>query len=396
MIPYKCHTYSLKSGENLENIFGQAEDLGYYFENKENKKVLGFFPIDGLNLPMSPYTFIYQSFEESTPVYINCGLQIIQKGDLLTIYEAEEFQGLFENKLKKLLLIDKATSAELEKISLRKEREIPTKEDWNERLASIISVLQKENASVSKVVMARKVTYLHNSQDFTKLTKNLFLKLKVNTRNVFKISFPLPGSSVQSFTSFTPERILQSDGKIIELEAIAGTRPRGKTESEDKLLEKELFNSPKDREEHQKVIDLIFKTANKFGDCKTEDTKILKLNGIQHLKTPLRIELKNGSKENDLISLVKELHPTPAVGGTPQKAAKEIILKVEGSRGPYAGLFGILSPEHTEVAVLIRSYKIDDSRLEAYGGAGIVSGSTPEEEWNETQEKLNSFLGDCL
>jgi menaquinone-specific isochorismate synthase len=87
------------------------------------------------------------------------------------------------------------------------------------------------------------------------------------------------------------------------------------------------------------------------------------------------------------------LHPSPAVGGVPPGKALEYIREHEPfDRGWYAGPVGWIGPNSSEFAVAIRSGLVHDNTLSLYSGAGIVDGSTPEDEWNEIDTKLSSAL----
>ncbi|MCR9206436.1 MAG: chorismate-binding protein, partial [Halobacteriovoraceae bacterium] len=259
------------------------------------------------------------------------------------------------------------------------------------RVHAALEEIHSFESPISKIVLSRSLELRFTE---TLSPKNTFSQLKEFQNNTFNILFPLNES--EFFFSFTPERILMGNGKQTFFEAIAGTKPRGNTIDEELAFEQELLESEKEAHEHREVVEQIADCVGQFGTLKIGKREVLKLRGIQHLKTPLQIKLRESDKENQLKKLAMTLHPTPAVGGTPQKNAKDFIFKTEGVRGPYAGLFGILSPEHTEIAVLIRSGIIGENKIKAFAGAGIVEGSDAESEWNETKQKFKSFLGDLI
>ena len=104
----------------------------------------------------------------------------------------------------------------------------------------------------------------------------------------------------------------------------------------------------------------------------------------------------DGLKRRDFIkvgALVASLHPTAAVGGSPRHRAMDLIRDLEGRpRGWYAGLVGWIGTDASDFAVAIRSGIVRGRRMTAFGGAGIVRGSDPAAEWDETARKAASFI----
>ena len=110
---------------------------------------------------------------------------------------------------------------------------------------------------------------------------------------------------------------------------------------------------------------------------------------MQHLATRVQAELRAGTSDTDLVRL---LHPTPAVAGAPIVPAIQALRAYEPfDRGLYAGPIGVVSRDGAEIAVAIRSARLDGDALVAFAGAGIVEGSDPAEEWRETGHKLLAF-----
>jgi menaquinone-specific isochorismate synthase len=100
-------------------------------------------------------------------------------------------------------------------------------------------------------------------------------------------------------------------------------------------------------------------------------------------------DLRVGVSDRDLVNA---LHPTPAVAGAPVAEAIVALRDFEPfDRGLYAGPIGVVSRDGAEIAVAIRSARIEGNALTAFAGAGIVEGSDPAEEWRETGHKLLAF-----
>ncbi|GJK28684.1 hypothetical protein TUM17556_06030 [Enterobacter asburiae] len=119
---------------------------------------------------------------------------------------------------------------------------------------------------------------------------------------------------------------------------------------------------------------------------------MVRLRKVQHLRRCIWTELKQADDEQCLLML----QPTAAVAGLPRQPAREFIQKVEPfNREWYAGSAGYLSPEQSEFCVALRSARVQEDSLRLYAGAGIVSGSDPEQEWQEIENKaagLRSLL----
>jgi menaquinone-specific isochorismate synthase len=195
----------------------------------------------------------------------------------------------------------------------------------------------------------------------------------------------LIGSTPEVLASFKPNYILT--------EALAGTMKRGKTASEDAMYEQKLLDSTKDREEHKYVVDAIKHQLSRFVhqvDIAHEPT-IKKLNNVQHLYTPI-----TAWKDRPVhtMSVIHAMHPTPAVGGSPNgKAVKYIKQFEEFDRGWYAAPLGWMNlSDEAEFHVAIRSALVQNNEAFLFAGCGIVAESDPELEWKEANLKLIPML----
>jgi len=192
----------------------------------------------------------------------------------------------------------------------------------------------------------------------------------------------------------SPERLLAfSEGRVV-VDALAGTTPRGQNAGHDQRLGEALITDPKVREEHGLVVDQI--RAALAPVCAEldipDDPSIMRLPQVQHLWTPI-----SGRVAGDagLLGIAERLHPTPAVGGSPQQAAAEwLAASGETERGWYTGGFGWLDAEgNGELSVVLRCGLIHDTRVDLFAGAGIVADSRPEQELAETEWKLLTMQG---
>ncbi|MEO0510930.1 MAG: isochorismate synthase [Verrucomicrobiota bacterium] len=206
-------------------------------------------------------------------------------------------------------------------------------------------------------------------------------------------TFSFGGGAARSFIGATPERLLRIWKGELQTEAIAGSAPRGKSPREDAHYGSSLLESEKDLHEHAYVRDSILRRLEAVGISGRSESRprLLPLANVQHLHTPIRAEV---GEAVHLLDVLGELHPTPAVGGTPRENAVPRIRELEQlDRGLYAGLVGWFNHLNDgEMVVGIRSALIDGKTAKLYAGAGIVEGSEPEKETRETELKLRALL----
>lgn len=195
-----------------------------------------------------------------------------------------------------------------------------------------------------------------------------------------------------SFVGASPELLYRRSGRQLDSEAVAGTRPRGATETEDRVLAEDLLRHPKEAEEHRLVRDrIVHDLADLSGRVESDPgPSLLKLGRVQHLRTAIRATLKPGITDADVLA---RLHPTPATAGEPVAAAMAAITGLEPfDRGWYAGPVGWVGRDAAEFAVALRCGLVVKSNLLLYAGAGIVPGSDAESEAREIESKLAPFL----
>lgn len=188
----------------------------------------------------------------------------------------------------------------------------------------------------------------------------------------------------------SPERLVRRDGDTVLCDALAGSVANT---GDVTRAATELRASAKDRREHDLVVHAIRAALEDAGasvDAPAEPA-IRALRHVLHLHTPFVATLRT---PRHVLELVARLHPTPAVGGTPQTIATEWIRTHEPApRGWYASPVGWFDLEgNGELAVALRSGVIDGNRAHLWAGAGIVAGSDPERELAETEVKLRAML----
>jgi len=193
----------------------------------------------------------------------------------------------------------------------------------------------------------------------------------------------------------SPEMLVRCEEGIVQARPIAGTRPRGKTEEQDKILEKELINDTKEKAEHLMLVDL---GRNDLGRvCRSgtvevnEFMKVEKYSHVMHLVSEVRGIL---NKQYDVYDVLKACFPAGTVTGSPKIRAMEIIDELENlRRGSYAGCVGYFSFSHNmDTCITIRTIIIKDNIAYIQAGAGIVADSVPEKEYFESVHKARALI----
>jgi anthranilate synthase component 1 len=211
---------------------------------------------------------------------------------------------------------------------------------------------------------------------------------------------PTPYMYYIDFTSYqiigsSPESLVKTKGDDVTTNPIAGTIKRGKTTIEDHALEKLLKNDEKELAEHKMLVDLSrndLGKISKFGSVKlTKYIEIEKFRHVIHLVSEVNGTLND---ESNAMDALKACIPAGTVSGAPKIRAMEIINNLETSkRGVYSGAVGYLSVNgNMDFALAIRTMILKDGVAVIQAGAGIVYDSNPESEFEETLNKLKSFL----
>ncbi len=212
-----------------------------------------------------------------------------------------------------------------------------------------------------------------------------FLRHENSRAHVFVFE-PEPGSVL---FGAAPEVLAELRGGRFHATAVAGSAPRGRTTHEEQLFAGGLLASPKDRAEHRMTVEEMVEvlTPRMRRLEVPSGPGVLKLARIQHLESPIEGEAADGQ---DILSLVEALHPTPAVCGRPRAAALELIRAVEPfERGWYAGPVGWFDiAGDGDFVPALRIGVGGGRRWRLYAGAGIVEGSDPHSEWEETALKF--------
>lgn len=193
----------------------------------------------------------------------------------------------------------------------------------------------------------------------------------------------------------SPESLIETTGRDIMTNPIAGTRPRGSTKADDEALGQELVTDKKEISEHEMLVDLSQEDFDRVCEAGSVTVpnymEVETYQHVMHMVSEVRGKLAEGFTSID--ALIACL-PAGTVSGSPRTRAMEIINDLEDvKRGVYGGGIGYISfNDNLNMALAIRSLIVKDHHAYVQAGAGIVSDSDPEAEYNETLYKAKSLM----
>jgi menaquinone-specific isochorismate synthase len=252
--------------------------------------------------------------------------------------------------------------------------------EWKKRVGKAIEKI--ESGSVEKVVLARDLIATANTD--------------IDARPILRsLAENYPATwvfSVAGLIGATPELLLRLSRGMVTSRVLAGTIPKTGDDSKDLALAGSLARSSKDLEEHEFAVRSVADALEPF--CSSTNVPdapfVLHLANVMHLATDVTGALIESKKDIDVFSLLKSLHPSAAVCGTPRNNAFDVIEEIEGmNRGRYAGPVGWVDASGDgELGIALRSGQIDSNQIRIFAGCGIVSGSNPDVEVAESLAKF--------
>lgn len=248
-----------------------------------------------------------------------------------------------------------------------------TRAHWDEMVTDALAVI--DDGPLEKVVLARALA------TGPAATRSSILRRLVRAQ---------PGCFVfadADFLGATPELLVRRRDRTVQSCPMAGTTTVEELE--------QLRSSAKDANEHRVVVDAVTAALRRTCDPVSAPSHpdVAAFANYAHLVTEIEGTLRAGT-DPSVLDLVRGLHPTPAVAGTPTDDALALIGKLEDfDRGRYAGPVGWMDARGDgEFAIALRCAELDGPSAVAYAGAGIVAGSTSASEWDETDAKLAVML----
>lgn len=257
---------------------------------------------------------------------------------------------------------------------------------WEDAVRTSLDAIR--SGRVSKAVLARTLDIeLDGAVDPIDLVSHLW---SVNRGSYVFFFEPIPGSAI---VGAAPETVATLRDGVFHATAVAGSIRRGETAREQAELAARLLASEKDRVEQRIALDdMVARLGTVAHQIRTDpQPHVLTLARIQHLETEIRASVPPNVGILDLLRL---LHPTPTVCGLPRDSAMAFLGEEEPfERGWYAGPVGFFDAEGNGIFVpALRMGVATGSGWRLFAGAGLVEGSVPALEWEETAIKFEPML----
>jgi isochorismate synthase len=301
------------------------------------------------------------------------GQAIVSKNGYFKKIQDVVFQGFiisdFNNKSRFIF-------AESEESFINTQEQYPpfciSKEAYLVQAAQIVSLLQE--SSMEKLVYSRV-----KSASISISGSELFHRLEAAYPKAFVYYFKDP--MLGEWIGATPEVLIKGTNQSLESMSLAGTK---KAEDESPWGAKEI--------EEQDFVSLFLReTLVKQGvsDLRSDGPKTVIAGPLAHLRTDFQWK----SSIDQAWNIVKDLHPTPAVSGTPRETALVWIQSEEKhERQFYAGIIGSMDEQSMNLYVNLRCAQIQGDQIYLYVGGGFTADSIPEKEWEETENKSHTLL----
>lgn len=202
-------------------------------------------------------------------------------------------------------------------------------------------------------------------------------------------------SSDMEVAGASPETLVKLEDGVLHTFPLAGTRPRGKTEAEDKALEEELLADPKELAEHNMLVDLgrnDIGKISKFGTVEVEKYhSIERYSHVMHIGSTVKGEIR---EDRDALSAIDAILPAGTLSGAPKIRACQLINDLENNkRGIYGGAIGYLDfTGNLDTCIAIRIAYKKNGKVFIRSGAGIVADSVPEKEYQECINKAAAVV----
>ena len=305
-------------------------------------------------------------------------------GDVKTAYEYSV------NEIKKIL--EKLKSNSITDINLI---------DFDCKNSEVISNINKDNY----IDIVKKIKKYIYEGDVIQVVPSQRLQREINVTplEIYKSLREINPSPYMYYLDFgefqiagaSPEMLTKVQDGVVSTHPIAGTRPRGNNDLEDKKMEKELLSDPKEIAEHIMLVDLGRNDLGKV--CEPGTVNVTSFMGIERYSHVMHIvsnvEGKLSSEFNNYDAF-RSCFPAGTLSGAPKIRAMEIISEMENERrGPYGGAIGHFDfSGNMDTAIAIRTLVIKDGVAYAQSGGGVVFDSNPELEYKETLHKASALL----
>jgi isochorismate synthase len=273
---------------------------------------------------------------------------------------------------------------------------LPSPEEHRARIGTALDYLTRAESGLQKVVLARALRLVADGPlDELAILRRLVADDAEACAYLVDLSVAGGDYTGTALVGASPELLVARSGELVSCQPFAGSAPRSADPKTDAANGAALAESGKNRHEHQLVVDTMRAALEPL--CAELDVaaqpQLSRTAALWHLSTPILGRLRDTSIT--AIDLALALHPTPAVGGVPTQAAVDLIARLEGDRGFYAGAVGWCDARGDgRWVVAIRGAQLSADRrgARAQAGGGIVAESDPDDEVAETTTKFRTIL----
>lgn len=216
----------------------------------------------------------------------------------------------------------------------------------------------------------------------------------LRTINPSPYMFYFSGTDVE-VAGASPETLVKLKNGIVHTFPLAGTRPRGRTDDEDRALEAALLADKKELAEHNMLVDLgrnDIGKISKFGTVQLEQFHTIeRFSHVMHLGSAVRGEIRD---DMDALDAIEAVLPAGTLSGAPKLRACQLIGELENNkRGIYGGAIGYIDfAGNMDMCIAIRIVYKKNGKVFVRSGAGIVADSVPEKEFEECLNKAKASL----
>lgn len=359
-------------------------DTVRYMENLPNA------PADDRQVPDVAFAFYDQMvvFDNVTKAIFVVAMARLDKPGTTPAKAYEAACGRVDSLVEKL----SAPQCELKPFDIRTTGEVSLAYESNFAKADFESAVRKcveyiRAGDIFQVVLSQRLKMPLRTHPF-----EIYRTLRVVNPSPFMFYVRTPSVTLVGSSPEVMVRVV--DGQVT-VRPLAGTRPRGKTDEEDRRLAEELLADPKERAEHVMLVDLGRNDVGRVADYRsvqvTDTMTIERYSHVMHITSNVSGQLARGRTAFDALQVCL---PAGTVSGAPKVRAMEIIDELEPCRrGPYGGAVGHFDfAGNMDTCIALRTIVVHDDTVYVQAGAGLVADSVPESEWNETLNKARGLL----
>ena len=323
-------------------------------------------------------------------IYDNLKKKIHYIENVYSDTKIKDYKEAYKSIIDRFALFENYENIKLpEKFTYKKNKNLIKSNTSKEKFKSLISKAKKyiEKGDIFQVVL---------SQRFERKIE----KKPIEIYNYLRKSNPSPFMFYFNYEDFnvlgsSPEILVRLRKGVITIRPIAGTRPRGKNNKEDKKYELDLLKDKKELAEHLMLLDLGRNDVGKV--VKINSVKVTEKFKVERYSHVMHIVSNVIGKFNNKFSLFEALlsgFPAGTVSGAPKIRAMEIIDQLEkNKRKLYAGGIGYFTPNNEfDTCIALRTALIKDKKFYVQAGAGVVADSKPEKEYIETVNKAKALM----